>query len=176
MIGCGLLLGGYNKLWRMSSGAAKVLTRGPETFRGRVSDGRGPECEGGLNGCVASQLVSNGLFAASTFTIMVTTELVSSRVYQRFTSVPVQDGMTAMKEIAGSISTAFRTVYGQDDPKRLQQATRWPDWMNWGLTGLIGTVIVGIPVLMAVAVYERLGPKAVKPMTKVLVVAVGCTG
>jgi len=129
-----------------------------------------------LNLDLVLQLVSNGLFAASTFAIVVTAQLASSRVYQHFTSVPVQDGMTALKEVSGSLSTAFRTIYGQDDPKVVKGAPRWPDWMNWGLMGMIGTVVFGVPLLVSVAVYEKLGPKAVKPMTKVLVVAAGCTG
>jgi hypothetical protein len=88
----------------------------------------------------------------------------------------VQDDWTAIIELSAFASTAFRTIYGQDDPKKIKQATKWPDWMNWGLAGMMGTVVVGIPLLVSIAVYERLGPNAVKPMTKALVVAAGCTG
>lgn len=35
-VGCGLLLGGYDRLWRLSDRTAKRFSKGPDTIRGRV--------------------------------------------------------------------------------------------------------------------------------------------
>lgn len=67
----------------------------------------------------------------------------------------------------------IQVVRNVGDPGRREEVRNWPTWKKWGAIGVFGTAILGVPFLAAVGLYERMGPRAIGPLTGVLGLVTG---
>jgi hypothetical protein len=117
----------------------------------------------------ASQLLSNSIFVGCTLGIAVISEVLTKRAYQNLASVEVQ-GDVNLLEGAFALKQVVRNV---GDPERREEVRNWPTWKTWSIIGVFGTAVLGMPFLAGVGIYERVGPRAIAPLTGVLGLVTG---
>lgn len=115
------------------------------------------------------QLLSNSILVGCTLGIAVMSEALTKRAYQNLASVEVQGDMNLL-EGAFALIQVVRNV---GDPERREEVRNWPTWKTWSIIGVFGTAVLGVPFLAAVGLYERMGPRAIAPLTGVLGLVTG---
>lgn len=96
-------------------------------------------------------------------------EALTKRAYQNLESVEVQGDMNLL-EGAFALIQVVRNV---GDPERREEVRNWPAWKTWSIIGVFGTAVLGLPFVAGVGIYERVGPRAIAPLTGVLGLVTG---